>query len=175
MKGGFNFKLVALCAILSGMLVVPAFGQGQTPPEQGQAPAMGMEKAKSAEPAQAAGHKAMGDKFKQQRIQMLKQLKLSPDKEQAVLAVEDKFVAQRKDTIAGLKKAQADLQAALAAPKPDEAKVKELVSSLTSGQDTLFNSFKSQRDEELALMTPVEQGKYLMAMSKMRGGKGKKK
>jgi hypothetical protein len=27
MKGKFNFKLVALCAILSAMLVMPALGQ----------------------------------------------------------------------------------------------------------------------------------------------------
>lgn len=56
----------------------------------------------------------------------------------------------------------------MAVAKPDDAKVKELVSALTGGMDSLFNSFKSQREEELALMSPVEQGKYLIMLSKMR-------
>jgi Spy/CpxP family protein refolding chaperone len=63
-----------------------------------------------------------------------------------------------------LKKSREELQAALAAPKPDEAKIKDLVTALSAGQDKVFASFQSQRDEELALMTPVEQGKYLMEM-----------
>lgn len=141
MKVKLNLKLAALCAILSAMLVVPAWAQ-----EKGD----------------------MAEHFKQMRTQMIKQLKLAPDKEKAMLAVEDKYASQRQQTTAGLKKTKEDLKTALAAATPDEAKVKELVSSLTSSMDALFNSYKSQREEELALMTPVEQGKYLMAMMKMR-------
>jgi Spy/CpxP family protein refolding chaperone len=141
MKSMFNFKLAALCAILSAMLVAPALGQGKAGPEE---------------------------QFKQHRIQMIKELKFAPDKEKAVLAVEEKYDGQRKELITSLKKTKDDLQAALAVAKPDEAKVKELVSALTSGMDSLFNSFKSQREEELAVMTPVEQGKYLLMLSKMR-------
>ncbi len=141
MKVRLNLKLAALCALLSAMLVVPALAQ-----DKGD----------------------MAEHFKQMRTQMIKQLKLAPDKEKAMLAVEDKYAGQRQQTTAALKKTKEDLKTALAAATPDEAKVKELVSSLTSSMDALFNSFKSQRDEELALMTPVEQGKYLMAMMKMR-------
>ena len=141
MKGRFNFKLAALCAILSAMLVAPALGQGKADPEE---------------------------QFKQHRIQMIKQMKLAPDKEKAVLAVEEKYGGQRQELVASLKKTKEDLQAALAVAKPDEAKVKELVSALTSGMDSLFNSFKSQREEELALMSPIEQCKYLIMLSKMR-------
>ena len=75
---------------------------------------------------------------------------------------------ERTDLIANMKKSNDDLKAALAAAKPDEAKVKELVSAITAGQDNLFASFRKQRDEEMGLMTPVEQGKYLMAMSQWR-------
>ena len=32
----------------------------------------------------------------------------------------------------------------------------------------MFASFKNQRDEELALMTPVEQAKYLMVLGQWR-------
>ena len=69
----------------------------------------------------------------------------------------DKYAKERKDIVDGLKKANDDLQAALAAATPDEAKLKELVSALNAGQDKIFASLKNQRDEELALMTPVEQ------------------
>ena len=60
------------------------------------------------------------------------------------------------------------MQAALAAPKPDEAKVKAAVAAYIDAQAKLFNSFKKQLDEELAQMSPVQQGKYLVAMEKWR-------
>ncbi len=140
MKGKFNFKLGALCAIISAMLVIPALGQ-----------------VKGEEGARKA-----------QKDQLVKELKLAPEKEKAMLAVGVKYAAERKDIIAGVKKANDDLQAALAAANPDEAKLKAAVSALTAGQDKMFTSFKKQRDEELALMTPVEQAKYLIILGQWR-------
>jgi Spy/CpxP family protein refolding chaperone len=141
MKGKFNFKLGALCAIISAMLVMPALGQ-----------------------AKGEG----GARFKEKRDQMIKELKLAPEKEKAILAVEDKYAKERKDIVVGVKKANDDLQAALAAATPDEAKLKELVNALTSAQDKMFASFKNQRNEELALMTPAEQAKYLIILGQWR-------
>ena len=60
------------------------------------------------------------------------------------------------------------MQAALAAANPDEAKVKGLVAAFTAAQLKLFNSFRGEMDEELAQMTPIQQGKYLMAMERWR-------
>lgn len=142
MKGKFNFKLAVLCAVLSAMLAAPSLVQAK----EGKA-----EK-------EYLAHKA----------KIIKQLKLAPDKEKAVLALDEKYAAKRKETIAGLKKANDELKAALKAATPDEAKVKELVATLTASQDSLFSSFKSQRDEELAQMTPIEQGKYLLALGHWR-------
>ena len=82
--------------------------------------------------------------------------------------MEDKYARERKEIIAGVKKANEDLRAALAAANPDEAKLKELVSVLTAGQDNLFASYKNQRDEELSLMTPAEQAKYLLVLGQWR-------
>lgn len=151
MKRKFSFKLGLVCAALSFMLVVPALGQGK-------------------EDAQTAF-------FKQRRAQIIKELKLAPDQEKAALAVEDKYSGPRKEIVATLKKNQDELQTVLATPKPDEAKVKELVSAIAVGMDALFNSFKSQREEEMAQMPPVEQGKYLLELAKWRGEmfKGPKK
>ena len=141
MKGEFNFKLGALCAILGAMLLMPTLGQ-----------------AKEGE----------GARYKEQIGKLIKELKLAPEKEKAMLAVEDKYAKERQDIVAGMKKATEELQAACAGAKPDEAKLKELVSALTSGQDKMFASFKNQRDEELALMTPVEQAKYLLVLGQWR-------
>ena len=141
MKSKFNFKLGALCAILSAMLVMPALGQ-------------------------AKGEE--GARYKEKRDQLIKELKLAPEKEKAVLAVGDKYAKERTDIIAGIKKANDELQAACAVAKPDDAKLKELVSALTTGQDKMFASFKNQRDEELALMTPAEQAKYLLTLGQWR-------
>ena len=141
MKGKFNFKLGALCAILSAMLLMPAL-------------------------VQAKGEEAAVQKDK--KDQMIKELKLAPEKEKAVLAVADKYAKERKDIVAGVRKANDDLQTALAAAKPDDAKLKELVSALTAGQDKMFATFKNQRDEELALMTPAEQANYMMILGQWR-------
>jgi Spy/CpxP family protein refolding chaperone len=141
MRGKFNFKLGAFCAILSAMLLMPALGQAKEKEE--------------------AHYKAQNDK-------MIKELKLAPEKEKAILAVEDKYAAERKEIMAGAQKAHDDLQAALAAANPDEAKLKELVGALIASQDKMFTSFKNQRDEELALMTPAEQAKYLIVQGQWR-------
>jgi hypothetical protein len=141
MSRKFNFKLVALCTLVSAMLVMPALGQ-----DKGEA----------------------GARYKAQKEQIIKELKLTPEKEKAMLAVEDKYGKERKTIIAGVKKANDDLQGALAAAKPDEAKLKVLVSALTADQDKMFASFKNQRDEELALMTPAEQAKYLIVLGQWR-------
>lgn len=141
MKGKFNFKVGALCAILSAMLVMPALGQVK---------------------------EEEGSRAKEQKDQIIKELKLAPEKEKAVLAVGDKYAKERTDIIAGIKKANDELQAASAVAKPDDAKLKELVSALTTGQDKMFASFKNQRGEELALMTPAEQAKYLLVLGKWR-------
>jgi len=82
--------------------------------------------------------------------------------------VEDKYLGERQETIASVKKAYEELQAAAAAANPDEAKLKQLVSTLTAAQDKLFASFKSQRDEELALMTPLEQARYFQVLAQWR-------
>jgi hypothetical protein len=142
MKSKFNFKLAALCAVISAMLVMPALGQAKVKGEEGAR--------------------------KAQKDQMVKELKLAPEKEKAMLAVGAKYAAERKDIIAGVKKANEDLQAALAATPPDEVKLKEAISALTAGQDKMFTSFKNQRDEELALMTPAEQAKYLLVLGQWR-------
>jgi small-conductance mechanosensitive channel len=140
-KSKINFRVGVLCALLGALLVAPTLSQ-------------------------AKGE--VKEQLKELKGQILKEMKLAPDKEKAFMAVDDKYAAERQKIIADLKQSQKDLRSAVAAAKPDEAKVKDMVSALTAGQDKLFASFKSQRDEELALLSPVDQGKYLLALSQWR-------
>ena len=144
MKGKLIFKLGILTIILSFLLVIPALGQtGQT-------------------------NEALGKQLKDYKATILKELKIAPDKEKALVAVEEKYSLMRGEIVDNSKKAWDALQAALAAPKPDEAKVKGAVAAYIDAQAKLFTSFKQQLDEELALMSPIQQGKYLVAMEKWR-------
>jgi hypothetical protein len=144
MKGKLIFKLGLLTTILSFLLVIPALGQtGQT-------------------------NEALGQQLKDYKGKIIKDLKVAPDKEKAVAAVEEKYSLMRGEIVDNSKKAWDNLQAALAAPKPDEAKIKAAVSAYIDAQAKLFTSFRKQLDEELALMDPVQQGKYLVAMEKWR-------
>ena len=141
MKAKFNFKLGALCAILSAMLVIPALVQ--------------------------AKEDSWGEMHKMRRATAVKELKLSPEKAKDFNAVEEKYAKDRQELIERLKKSQAELQNAMATT-PDEAKIKGLVTAIRADQDKMVKSFKSQLDEELALMTPIQQGQYLLTLHKWR-------
>ena len=144
MKGKLIFKLGALSILLSVLLVVPALSQtGQTNEE-------------------------LGKQLKDYKGQILKELQITPDKEKALMAVEDKYSLMRGEIVDSSTKAWDNLQAALGAPKPDEAKLKGAVAGYIDAQAKLFQSFRKQLDEELAQMTPIQQGKYLVAMEKWR-------
>ena len=144
MKGRLIFKLGALFTILSVLLVVPALGQT------------------------AQTNEELGKQLKDYKANILKELKIAPDKEKALMAVEDKYSLMRGEIADSSTKAWDNLQAALAAPNPDEAKVKGAVAAYIDGQAKLYQSFRKQLEEELALMTPIQQGKYLVAMEKWR-------
>jgi Spy/CpxP family protein refolding chaperone len=94
----------------------------------------------------------------------LSDLKLGPEKEAALLALDQKYAEERKGLFAALKKSHKDLKTALAAASPDEEKIKNLVSAANSAQDKLFISFKMERDEAMALMTPIQQAQFIMVM-----------
>ena len=144
MKGKLIFKLGALLTILSVLLVVPALGQT------------------------AQTNEELGKQLKDYKANILKELKIAPEKETSLMAVEEKYSQMRGEIVDSSQKAWDNLQAALAAPNPDEAKVKDAVAAYIDGQAKLYQSFRKQLEEELALMTPIQQGKYLVAMEKWR-------
>ncbi|MHB8067657.1 MAG: hypothetical protein ACYDIC_07130 [Desulfobaccales bacterium] len=114
--------------------------------------------------AQAKEWSWQGMKDKIKIIKDINDLNLGSEKEAALLALNKKYAQERKQIIADLKKYQGDLEAALAAAPPDEEKIKNLISAANSAQDKLLANLKMQRDEALALMTPVQQAQLLVVM-----------
>ena len=141
MKSKAHFFTPVITLILTGLFLVPASGQ--------------------------AKEDSWSEMHKMRRATLVKELKLSPEKAKDFNAVEEKYAKDRQELIERLKKSQAELQTAMAAT-PDEAKIKGLVTAIRADQDKMVKSFKSQMDEELALMTPVQQGQYLLTLHKWR-------
>lgn len=121
-----------------------------------------------------AKEEGVGSDFKMQCEKLIKELNLAPDKAKEFLAVGGRYDQSRKGIIEGLKKDQGELEEALAAPQPDEGKIKALVGAVTGEQEKFFETFKAQRQEEMALLTPIQQGKFLVALRKWHQEMGKK-
>jgi Spy/CpxP family protein refolding chaperone len=105
-------------------------------------------------------------RYKLQWEKLVKELNLSPEKATEFQAIGAKYSGTRKQLVEKLKKDEADLEKAAAGPTPDEAKIKELVPVIIAGHNQLFESFKAQRQEEMTLLTPMQQAKYLLVLKK---------
>lgn len=103
-------------------------------------------------------------KYSEAKVKVLKELKLSKDQIQKIQQIDEKYAKDRRGVLDDLRKNMVALKKALAEKKPDESKIKNLVGTVTGDQDKLMASFKNQRDEELNVMKPEQQGKYLLAM-----------
>ncbi len=140
MKGKAFFLSLVIFLILTGLLLIPALGQADS----------------------------WSEMHKQHRATLVKELKLSPDKVKDFNAVEDKYAKDRQELVERLKKSHTELIDALTPATPDEAKLKGLVAGIRADHEKMAKSFQSQQDEELALMTPLQQGQYLMLLHKWR-------
>ena len=141
MKDKLNFRLGALGIILGALFLMPSLPLAQ---------------------AKEMSWERMKEEVKITKD--LQTLKLAPDKETALLALEQKYAKERKDLITALKKYREDLKAPLGAATPDEAKIQDLVRATSTAQDKLLTSFKMERDEAMALLTPIQQGQFIMVM-----------
>ena len=100
------------------------------------------------------------------RENVAKDLGLTPEKAKVFLGIGDKYDRMRQGVIAEIQKNEGELAKALAAPKPNPAQIKGLVTSITMDHDKLLDSFRGQRREEMDLLTPIQQGKFLMVLKK---------
>jgi Spy/CpxP family protein refolding chaperone len=114
---------------------------------------------------QASG-KPRGSPSGTEKGKFLRELGLTSEQTRAFLAIDDKFDQTRDGIIEGIKNNESELEQALSSPTPDEVKIKGLVAAITRGHDQLFQTFKAQRQEEMALLTPIQQGRFLLALKK---------
>ena len=84
------------------------------------------------------------------------------------MGVEDKVFGTAGKSSTSQKKAWDGLLAALAAPTPDEGEVKAAVAAYIDAQAKCLILLRVSWTEELAHLTPVQQGKYLVAMENWR-------
>lgn len=97
---------------------------------------------------------------------LLTELNLAPEKAKEFQAVGVKYDQTRLEISDSLKKNEGELIKLLATAQPDEGKIKELVAAVSSDHDKLLETFKAQRLEEMAFLTPVQQGKFLLALKR---------
>jgi Spy/CpxP family protein refolding chaperone len=112
-------------------------------------------------PAEPAGRH-----YKLEWQKLAKELDLSSKQDAAFQAVGAKYSQTRKALIEKLQKNETDLEKAVSGPKPDMNRVKKLVPGIIADHNQLFESFKLQRQEEMSLLTPLQQAKYLLALKK---------
>jgi Spy/CpxP family protein refolding chaperone len=139
LKKRTDFWQVCLGLLLVVALLTPGIGQASEEP--GSSPAM-------------------------QREKLAKDLNLTPEKAKEFQMVGEKYDQSREEIIGQMRNNESELEKALAVTQPDEAKIKELVAAIAAGHDKLVDTFKAQRREEMLLLTPVQQGKFLMALKK---------
>ncbi|MDI6852057.1 MAG: periplasmic heavy metal sensor [Deltaproteobacteria bacterium] len=140
MNAKMKFCRMSLGILLAAVLLMPGPGRAE---EEGMSPGLGMP-----------------------RERVVQELNLPPDKADKFLAVSDRYEKIREKIIAGIKKDEEELEKALSAPQPDEKRIKDLVASVTACHDQLFETFKVQRHEEMALLNPLQQGKFVIALKR---------
>lgn len=141
-----NMWLMAAVILLAATLLAPGLGQAQPKPK-GPPP-----------PPPPPQH------FRAEAI--AKDLGLTPEKTRAFLEAGDKYGPVRQRVIDDIRRNERELTKALAEPKPNAARIKGLVTTLTADHDKLLHSFQAQRRDEIDLLNPIQQGKYLIALKK---------
>jgi hypothetical protein len=97
------------------------------------------------------------------RSHLLKTLNLRPDKARIFMQIEEKYDRIRQEALERINLSAEQLEKLLAGGKPDAGKLKELTTAIASDQDILVNTYKGRRDETMAMLTPGQQGEYLLA------------
>ena len=139
-----NIWLMGAVILLAAALLAPGLGQAQPKPKG---------------PPPPPPHR-----FQEEAI--AKDLGLTPEKTRAFLEAGDKYGPMRQRVIDDIRRNERELTKALAEPRPNAARIKGLVTTLTADHDKLLHSFQAQRRDEMDLLTPIQQGKFLLTLKK---------
>lgn len=113
-----------------------------------------------------AGEESRGSRPGMEKEKFFMKLGLNSEQAKAFQAIDDKFNQSRGGIIEEIENNERELEEAISSPQPDEIKIKELVAEVTRGHDQLFQTFRAQRQEEMALLTPIQQGRFLLALKR---------
>lgn len=97
------------------------------------------------------------------RVHLVDIMNIRGDKAKTFIETEEKYDRVRQEALERINKSQQQLEKLLSSKKPDEKKLKELIKVIASDQDILVNTYKLRRDEILSMLTPLQQGQYLLA------------
>ena len=152
MAGNTNLKLLVVGVVLSVLVGTPSLAPAK---EEGQSDSEAFQ------------------------VHLVKILNLRPDKARIFMQIEEKYDRIRQEALERINKSSEQLDELLSGGKPDEGKLKELTTAIASDQDILVNTYKARRDETKAMLTPIQQGEYLLAawkrQQKILGKYGKPK
>lgn len=135
MAGNTNLKLLVVGVVLSVLVGTPSLAPAK---EEGQSDSQAF------------------------RVHLVKTLDLRPDKARIFMQVEEKYDRIRQEAVERINKSAEQLEKLLSGEKPDEGKLKELTTAMAGDQDIMVNTYKARRDETMAMLTPVQQGAYLL-------------
>jgi hypothetical protein len=114
-------------------------------------------------PSLASANEGLQNENQALRGHLVETLKLSGYKAKTFMETDEKYDRIRQEAIERINKSEDALEKLLSGEKPDEGKLKELIAVIASDQDILVNTYKLRRDETMRMLTPVQQGKYLLA------------
>jgi hypothetical protein len=79
-----------------------------------------------------------------------------------LLAIEARYKPQRQQMISGMMNDWRRLEQAMTQASPSEQEIKNLLSNLRQRKEAMHNLQQRQGDEEIAILTPVQQARYLI-------------
>jgi hypothetical protein len=79
-----------------------------------------------------------------------------------LLAIEAKYKPLRQQMIMGMMNDWRRLEQAMAQASPSEQEIRTILSNLRQRKDEMHNLQQRQGDEEIAILTPVQQARYLI-------------
>lgn len=115
--------------------------------------------------AQPGGARGGGfqDRFREvKRTQMGPALGVNQQTVEKLLQIESRYQPQRQQLIQGMKGDYRRLQQAMSQPRPSDQEVRTILSDMKQKKQAMQDLQTRQGEEEDALLTPVQQARYLM-------------
>lgn len=104
----------------------------------------------------------------QERLMEIKRAQMGPalgvdqQKVNKLLEIDQRYKPMRRQMIMGMKNDWNRLQQLMNQPRPPEAEIQTILSNLKRRRLEMLNLQQRQGDEEMALLTPLQQARYLI-------------